>query len=94
MLDSQSTVSIFASKHLVKDIRPCGIGESVRCFCNGGYQDTDEKATLKGFGDVYFNQNSIANILSLAQVAKQYPITFDSRTEDAFIVRKKRWYKY
>ena len=89
LLDSQSTVSIFASKHLVKDIRPCDLGESVRCFCNGGYQDTDEKATLKGFGDVYYNPNSIANILSLAQVAKQYPITFDSTTEDAFIVHKK-----
>ena len=88
LLDSQSTVSIFSSKHLVKNIRPCEEGQSVRCYCNGGYQDTDEMATILGFGDVYYNPDSIANILSLAQVAKLYPITFDSNEEDAFLVHK------
>jgi hypothetical protein len=44
----------------------------------GGSQEMTEVATVKNFGDVWFNQNSIANILSLAEVRKKFRVTMDT----------------
>jgi hypothetical protein len=72
LLDSQSTISIFTSKHLLHNISKCDIENTIRCYCNGRYQDIDQEGTLPGFGKVYYNPESIANILSLAEVTKKF----------------------
>ena len=71
LLDSQSTISIFNNKKLLQNIRKCKPDERVRCYCNGGFQDTDMIGTVKGLGEVYYNPASLANILSLAHVNRK-----------------------
>ena len=43
-------------------------------------------AELPGYGEVWFNKNSITNIVSLAGMAKKFQVQYDSWQEDAFIV--------
>ena len=42
LLDSQSTINIFNNRKLFKYIRTCREDETVRCYCIGGYQDTNQ----------------------------------------------------
>ena len=49
----------------------------------------DQEATLPGFGTVYYNPDFIANILSLAQVTKQFRVIYDSTQEDILFLHKK-----
>ena len=86
LLDSQSTVHIMKNKDLIQDIYNVGEGRGVRCYCNGGYQDTQEKGVLPGFGKVWYNHTSLANILSFAKVSDRYRITIDTEKEQAFVV--------
>ena len=63
LLDSQSTVSVFRNPDMLTNIRPSG--HVLRAVTNGGFQ---EESTLVGdfpnLGEVWFNKQSIANILS------------------------------
>ena len=43
---------------------------------------------LTGFVPVWFHQNGIANILSLAKVNKRYRVTYESNGSNAFKVHK------
>ena len=74
------------NKGILKDVYDVGEGKGVRCYCNGGYQDTKEKGTLPGFGKVWYNPTSLANILSFAKVSDRYRITIDTDQEQAFTV--------
>ena len=44
------------------------------------------KADVPGWGEVWFDPNCMTNIFSYAHMADRYPITYDNRKEDAFIV--------
>ena len=57
-----------------------------QCYCNGGTQDTNQIGDLASFGTVYYNSQSIANILSLASVVKQRRVIFDSADGNMFKV--------
>ena len=93
LLDSQSTISILNNRNLVTNIRKCKPSEKVQCFCNGGYQDTDQIATVEGLGTVYFNLKSLANILSLADVYEKCRVTLDTDIEEEFIVHNTKYSK-
>ena len=85
LLDSQSTISILNNTNLLTNIRKCNPDEKVRCYCNRGYQDTDMMGSIKGLGGIYYNPNSLANILSLADVYnKGFHITLDTDIDPAF----------
>ena len=86
LLDSQSTVHIFRNKELLQDIYQVQEGYGVRCYCNGGYQDTNQRGTLPGVGKVWYNEESLANILSFAKISDKYCITIDTDREQAFLV--------
>ena len=51
---------------------------------NGGEVVTDQKATVPGFGEVWYDTQSIANIFSFAELKDKHCITYDSSKEDAF----------
>jgi hypothetical protein len=86
LLDSQSTVSIFHNKEFLRNIRSSPTKLVVDT--NGGKQISTMVGDLKNFGPVWYNPESIANILSHADVAKQYRITSDSAIERSFHVHK------
>ncbi len=86
LLDSQSTVHLFKYKKLLTDIRPSGENNSLRCYCNSGFQDTFQVGNFRGVGTVWYNPTSLANILSLALISDKYRITMDTAEEQCFKV--------
>jgi hypothetical protein len=50
---------------------------------------TKLRGTLPGYGDVWFCENGIANILSLANVAKTRTVTYNSQNGNQFVVEKR-----
>jgi hypothetical protein len=87
LLDNQSTVNIFCNKDLLKDVR---ITHHCMCVrCNAGWSVTNMIGRFPGYpGEIWYNPNGIANILSLADAEKYYHVTYDSRQEKAFVVQK------
>ena len=49
---------------------------------NGGNFRATKMGTVKGYGDVWYNKNSLANILSFANVRKKFPITVSTGPDD------------
>ena len=46
------------------------------------------KGTLSGYGDVWYDNRAMTNILSLNNMKKKYKITYDSSKGDRFTVHK------
>jgi hypothetical protein len=89
LLDSESTVCIFSNRKFLRNIRHCGTKEGLRVHSNGGFQDTHMIGDLPGFGRVWYNKGSLANILSLAPaVCRVCRVTMDSQQEAALVVHK------
>ncbi|MGC8546002.1 MAG: hypothetical protein ACP5NR_08700 [Athalassotoga sp.] len=53
---------------------------------NAGSKVIGLKGHGNGFGKVYYDPTSMANIFGLAQLADKYRVTFDSEVENAFVV--------
>ncbi|KAI2502818.1 Reverse transcriptase (RNA-dependent DNA polymerase) [Fragilaria crotonensis] len=86
LLDSQSTISVFKNASMLTNIR--NSGRVLRAITNGGHQDSTLVGDFPNLGEVWFNRNSIANILSLAEVRKVCRITMDTLDEPALIVHR------
>ena len=84
ILDNGSTVSIFCNPDLVENIR--STKETLKLSTNGGDIFTNWRATVPGYGDVWYDPNAITNIFSLAEMEKKYCITYNSSKEKAFVV--------
>jgi Reverse transcriptase (RNA-dependent DNA polymerase) len=88
LLDSDSTVSIFCNGDLLTDIHE--VDEPLFLETNGGgYQVSTQMGTLPDFGLVWYNPESIANVLSLAQVRLHRRVTMDTDQLPAFHVHKR-----
>lgn len=87
-LDSESTVSIFSNARFLTNIRPSTDPNCLRIISNGGSQDAHLVGDLPGVGEVWYNERSLANILSLAQVRRVCRVTMDSAKDAAFIVHR------
>jgi hypothetical protein len=68
LLDSQLSISVFHSKHMISNIRTSP--QEVCATTNGGTQTSPLIGDLKNLGVVWCNPESIANIFSLADVRK------------------------
>jgi hypothetical protein len=87
LLDSQSTVSVFKNRLLLTNMRAAS---KVLCVhANGGVQLNRDIGTVKNFGDVWFNPDSLANTLSMSAVSRACRITMDSSIENALHVHRK-----
>lgn len=53
---------------------------------NGGDLMTNMKADLLGWGEVWFNKQSVTKIFSYAKMAEKYQIEYDNKTRDLFLV--------
>ncbi len=86
LLDSQSTISVFKNADFLTNIRHSG--RVLRAITNGGHQDSDMVGDFPNLGEVWFNEDSIANILSLADVRKVCRVTMDTSHEPALLVHR------
>jgi hypothetical protein len=86
LLDNQLTVNLFCNAKLLKNIRPSNTRMNVRC--NAGQRTVTMVGDLPGYGTVWYDSKSIANILSLKRVAEKYHVAFDSENGGSFIVTK------
>jgi Reverse transcriptase (RNA-dependent DNA polymerase) len=86
LLDSQSTVSVFKNPNYLTNIRPSTTVLTV--YTNGGIQRSSLVGDIANFGMVWYNPDSLANILSLAAVRKQCKVTMDSSVEPCFLVHR------
>ncbi|KAI2512541.1 Reverse transcriptase (RNA-dependent DNA polymerase) [Fragilaria crotonensis] len=68
LLDSQSTVSVFKNASMLTNIRRSP--NVLRAITNGGHQDSCLLGDFPNLGPVWYNSDSIANILSLSEVRK------------------------
>ena len=59
---------------------------TLRALTNGGHQDSNKIGIFGNLGDVWYNPNSIANILLLADVRKICRVTLDTSSEPALCV--------
>ncbi len=73
LLDSQSMIDLFSNLKHVQNICPAQL--LIKVNCNKGAM-----STVADFGDtqVYVNEDSIANVLSLFRLGQKYRITYDS----------------
>ena len=86
-LDNGSTLSLFCNPELVKDIRQSNT--TLKMHTNAGSKESNQQATVPGFGNVWFHEEAIANIFGFGDLASKYRITYDSEKEDAFLVHMK-----
>jgi hypothetical protein len=66
LLDSQSTISVFRNASMLSNIRRSP--QTLRTLTNGGHQDSDMIGDFPNLGPVWYDKDSIANILSFADV--------------------------
>jgi hypothetical protein len=85
LLDSDSSISIFNNASMLDDIH--NVDTPLVLQSNGGgHQVTSQMGTIKNFGKVWYNPQSIANILSLSDVRKARRVTMDSNNDVALHV--------
>ena len=82
LLDTGSTCSVFNNRKMLLNVRRTS--QTLRAYTNGGHQDSNMKGEVPGLIEVWFNPNSMINILSWSDVRKKYRITADTN-EGAFI---------
>jgi hypothetical protein len=66
LLDSQSTISEFCNPNMLANIRISP--RALRALTNGARLDSTMLGNFPNLGEVWYNDQSIANILSLADV--------------------------
>jgi hypothetical protein len=84
LLDSGLTLSLFSNPELVKNIQVNG--RILVLATNAGVKHSNKEATVPGFGKVYYDKDTIANIFGFSDLKKNHRITYDSNKEDAFLV--------
>lgn len=86
LLDSQSSISVFNNPHMLTDIRVSP--QHIVVKTNGGIQTSTLIGNLKNLGQVWYNPDSIANILSLADVSRVCRVTMDTNVTPEMVVHK------
>jgi len=89
ILDSGSTNSCFRNKAYVKDIHQVADSEKLKLFSTGGTTYFEKQGTCNVIPiKVWFDENSLANILSMNEVANidGVSITMDTSIDNAIIV--------
>lgn len=87
LLDTQSSISVFKNPAMLSNIRPSA--EPLTVYTNGGSQVSHLCGDIPNLGTVWFNPQSIANILSMAQVRRVCRVTMDTAIEPTIVVHKK-----
>jgi hypothetical protein len=68
LLDSQSSISVFNNPQMLSNIRASP--QEICVLTNGGKQTSNQVGDITNLGTIWYNPDSIANILSLSDVRK------------------------
>ena len=60
------------------------MGEGLRCYTNGGPQESNIVGDIDGYSTVWYNPESLANILSLGRVSTHRRLTMDITKKQVF----------
>ena len=86
LLDSCSTVDLFCNKKLVTKIWESKNSMTVKG--NGGDLKTHKKAYVENYGEVWFDERAITNIMSRNNVKEKFRVIYDSDRDWTFTVYK------
>ena len=85
LLDSCSTINVFSSSELLKNIRRSE--KRMKIACQSGVSSTNLVGDLEGFPEpLWFTPDGIANVLSLASVRKHFPVKYITKGSRARFV--------
>ena len=89
-LDTGSTCSVFKDAEMITNIRK--VNKTICAYTNRGRQDSNMIADLPDFFEVWYNPESMVNIISWSDVCKKYRITTDTSVDNTINlhVRKKK----
>jgi len=82
LLDSQSNCDIFCNKDLLLDTWEES-GSPLQIQSNGGTLETNMRGKVKNYGDVWYSEASMANILALSNVRKKFSVRFVTNPNDS-----------
>ena len=86
LLDNHSTFNIFYAGYLLRII--VKVNHSITIHSNTGSTKTAWMGDIPGFVTLWFNNNGITNILSIAKVKKRYQVTYDSNGSNVFELKR------
>jgi Zinc knuckle len=86
LLDSQSSASVFNNQHMLSNV--CDSDKTMCAQTNGGHQCSSKVGDFKNLGLVWFNPQSIANILALSEVRKVCRVTMDTTLDLCMVIHR------
>jgi hypothetical protein len=87
LLDSCSTLNLFADKSLLHDIHQ--VDKYMHVRCNAGVTSMNLMGWFRDFPElVWFNPDGVANILLLYIMTQHYTVKMNSKQDNAFYVTK------
>ena len=84
LLDSDSTDTVFCNPKYVSNVRQSD--EPLSISTNGGLMKSHMKCDIPYIDDVWYNEDSITNIISLKDMTNKFRVTMDSKEELALLV--------
>ena len=84
LIDTGPTTFVFINPNMLINIRRSD--KTLMAYSNGGFQDSNLKGTFPGMFDVWYNHESMLNILSFKDVRKHFRITIDTAVENCINV--------
>ena len=83
LLDTQSSCDIFNNSDMLKNIHQ-EPGPGLKLHSNGnGLIETNMMGVVKGYGKVWYHPDSLANIMSFANVRKKFKVNISTGPDDA-----------
>jgi Cu/Zn superoxide dismutase len=62
--------------------------DSLKVHYNAGTKVVKHVATMKNYGTAWFNEQGMANILSMSMVKKKFPVRYEIAKSEQFVVSK------
>ena len=83
-IDTEYESSVFKSDKMLLNIR--ARDQTLRAYINGGHQDSKIVGDFPGFFKVWYNKNSMVNILAFSDIRKKFRITMDTNVKSTMNV--------